>query len=1021
MTVPDAVLSLIERFDDNREVYLSGKYKEAQLRLEFVDPLFKALGWDIYNELGYAEAYKDVVVEDAVAVGDATKAPDYCFRIGGTRKFFTEAKKPSVNLKDDISPAFQLRRYAWSAKLPLSILTDFEEFVIYDCRVKPVKNDKASTARTLYLTYPDYEKRWDDIASVFSREAVLKGSFDKYADSKKRKGTAEVDDAFLKEIESWRDLLAHNIALRNPGMTRRELNYAVQRTIDRIIFLRICEARGIEDYGALMALLNGPHVYLRMFELFKKADDRYNSGLFHFREEKNRPEFPDGLTPGIVIDDKPLKEIIRKLYYPESPYEFSVLPADILGQVYEQFLGKVIRLTAGHQAKVEDKPEVKKAGGVYYTPTFIVDYIVENTVGKLLEGKAPAQAEKLTILDPACGSGSFLIAAYQYLLDWHRDWYASKDPEKWAKGKNPRLYQGHGGEWRLTTGERKRILLNNVYGVDIDSQAVEVTKLSLLLKVLEGESDATLSAQLKLFHERALPDLGENIKCGNSLVSPDYYHDLQASLLDDEAQYRVNPFDWESEFGSIMGIGGFDVIIGNPPYIRIQKMREWASEQIGYFKERYESANAGSYDIYVVFVERCLGLLNDSGVLGFILPHKFFNEHYGKPLRALLSRGRHVNQIVHFGDQQVFSSTTYTCLLFLQKSGTDSCVFEVVRNLKAWRANGESENRTVPAERFSDQEWTIAVGKGAGLFERLGNSYPSLGEVTSEIFVGLQTSADTVYLFEDYDTNTKSDSVDVFSESLKERLTIERGILKQVIRSGNIGRYYANPTALLLFPYEVNNKSARLLSPNEMQTNYPLAWSYLVSNKRKLEDREKGKFKDAQWYRFGRHQNIGMWEQPKLMVPYMVKRLSAYNDEAEDYYFVNVTTGGFGITVDHEACDPRYLCGLLNSRLLDFFFKHVSTTFRGGYYGANKQFIEKMPIYLVDFSNEKDTETHNRIIEFVERIEELNIQMSEAKAGSLRISIKREMETIDRQIDHFVYELYDLNDEEISIFESEFG
>ena len=385
MPAPEEIVELTERFDRNRESYLSGQYNETQLRREFLDPLFMALGWDVNNKQGYAEAYKDVIHEDALKIGSAVKAPDYCFRIGGTRKFFVEAKKPSVNLKDDISPAFQLRRYAWSAKLPLSILTDFEEFAVYDCRVKPIQTDKASTARVLYMTYKEYAQRWDEISSVFTRDAVLKGSFDKYAEKgRHKKGTAEVDAAFLAEIELWRDILARNIALRNTGLTQRELNFSVQRTIDRIIFLRICEDRGIEEYGRLMALLNGANIYRRLFQIFRNADERYNSGLFHFEKEKDRHEFPDDLTPSLDIDDKILKDMIKRLYYPESPYEFSVLPADILGQVYEQFLGKVIRLTAGHQAKVEEKPEVRKAGGVYYTPTYIVDYIVKNTVGVLV-------------------------------------------------------------------------------------------------------------------------------------------------------------------------------------------------------------------------------------------------------------------------------------------------------------------------------------------------------------------------------------------------------------------------------------------------------------------------------------------------------------------------------------------------------------------------------------------------------------------------------------------------------------
>ncbi len=474
MPMPYEISELIERFDRNREAYLSGQYNETQLRREFLDPLFISLGWDINNKQGYAEAYKDVIHEDAIKIGGVIKAPDYCFRIGGTKKFFVEAKKPSVNLKDDISPAFQLRRYAWSAKLPLSILTDFEEFAVYDCRITPVKTDKASTARIMYLTYKDYAERWDEIAAIFSREAILKGSFDKYAEKgKHKKGTAEVDDAFLKEIESWRDMLARNIALRNPELSQRELNFAVQRTIDRIIFLRICEDRGIEEYGRLMSLLNGVTVYKRLFHIFRNADERYNSGLFHFEKEKDRHELPDDLTPSLDIDDKLLKDIIKRLYYPESPYEFAVLPADILGQVYEQFLGKVIRLTTGHRAIVEEKPEVRKAGGVYYTPTYIVDYIVKNTVGHLVgagfkPALTPKEVSKIRILDPACGSGSFLLGAYQYLIDWHRDWYVNNDPQKWATGKKPVLYQALGGDWHLTTAEKKRILLNNIYGVDID-------------------------------------------------------------------------------------------------------------------------------------------------------------------------------------------------------------------------------------------------------------------------------------------------------------------------------------------------------------------------------------------------------------------------------------------------------------------------------------------------------------------------------------------------------------------------
>ncbi len=286
MSVPSQVVDLVERFQRNRDVYTRPDYKEARARVEFIDPFFEALGWDVRNVKGYAEQYKDVVHEDALTVAGAARAPDYCFRVGGVRKFFVEAKKPAISVHGDVGPAYQLRRYAWSAKLPLSILTDFEEFAVYDCRIRPKPADKSAAARILYLTFDEYLQHFDEVYDVFARESVLKGSFDRYVeDTKGKRGTSEVDAEFLKEIEGWRDALARNLALRNPALTVQELNFAVQRTIDRIIFLRMAEDRGIEAYGRLLALTNGGRIYERMGDLYRQADEKYNSGLFDFRAD----------------------------------------------------------------------------------------------------------------------------------------------------------------------------------------------------------------------------------------------------------------------------------------------------------------------------------------------------------------------------------------------------------------------------------------------------------------------------------------------------------------------------------------------------------------------------------------------------------------------------------------------------------------------------------------------------------------------------------------------------------------
>ena len=741
MPAPAEVRDLIQRFRENEAAYRSPQYNETQVRVEFIDPLFRALGWDVANEAGVGEQFKDVVHEDTLRASEGTKAPDYSFRVGGARKFFLEAKKPSVNLETNPAPAVQVRRYAWSAKLPISVLTDFEGLAIYDCRFQPAVDDAATTARILYLSYEEYDEQWELIESILSREAVVAGRLDLWVEEQAgKRGTYEVDRAFLREIDSWRTLLAESFAELNPELSTRQLNYAVQQTIDRIIFLRICEDRGIEPYGQLQGLLGEKDIYSSLFRLFRRADERFNSGLFHFTDEAGRVEAPDRLTPGLEVEAAVLKRIIRRLYYPESPYEFSVLPADILGHVYEQFLGKVIRLTEDHEAVVEEKLEVRKAGGVYYTPTFIVDYIVQQTVGALVDGKTARQvggeggrgAEPIRVLDPACGSGSFLIAAYQYLLDWYRDWYASDDPEAWRQGSSPRLYEAAEGELRLTGAERKRILRRHISGVDIDPQAVEVTKLSLLLKLLEGESDETIEAQLELFHERALPDLGANIKCGNSLIASDFYEMFQGELFDDEAVQRINTFDWATEFPEPLGTGsGFHAIIGNPPYVLIQDdFRD--DQQLEYFRDRYDVA-AYKVDTYHLFMERGVRLLRAGGRFSMITPTNFLTNNNLVVLRRLLLEQSRLDHLLVIAGGVFEGIAVDNAIFVLEGGAATKKPFEVIYADAIGRALFVTERKQIDPKRVLESEYALLTGSAdealTELLERVHSAGVPLGEI----------------------------------------------------------------------------------------------------------------------------------------------------------------------------------------------------------------------------------------------------------------------------------------------------
>ena len=682
------IAALVGRFEEQFESYKQSDYNETLTRRDFIDPFFKALGWDVDNSKGYAEAYREVIHEDKVKTDKGTKAPDYSFRLtGGQKLFFVEAKKPSIHIKDDTSVAFQIRRYGWSAKLAISIITDFEEFAVYDCTKKPLPTDKAGIARIKYINFRDYLKEFDYLWNTFSNEQVCKGNFDRYIKSDTfKKGTATVDKEFLSSLNSWRTYLATSISLKNKALDEDEINYAVQLIIDRLIFLRIAEDRRVEQHGQLKFAVNQKgDAWQNLFYNFRKAGEKYNSGLFDFKK--------DTISETLHVDNKVIKTIVNEMYYP-CPYEFSQIPVEILGSAYEQFLGKQIKIDGAHRAKIEEKPEVRKAGGVYYTPQYIVDYIVKNTVGKLIDGKTPKQVSDIKICDPACGSGSFLLGAYQYLLDFHKNYY-TENGTKVGKKDSPVTPQGN-----LTATEKKRILLNNIYGVDIDVNAVEVTKLSLLLKCMEGETATTIEQQQKLWHERILPTLDNNIKCGNSLVD----NDFNIGQIDFGEEKKVKPFNWQIAFPEVFKIKkpsvnqefkkqvekvknlqkdtnellskylakepvpdyinnfGFDIIIGNPPY-----GATLIKEVDYYLRNKYQVANY-QLDTYNLFIERGRKLLKTGGYLGYIIPTAWVASKFDFKLRRYLIEETCIENFIIAPKQTFKQASVETCMLLFSNN-----------------------------------------------------------------------------------------------------------------------------------------------------------------------------------------------------------------------------------------------------------------------------------------------------------------------------------------------------------------
>ncbi|MCW3141756.1 MAG: N-6 DNA methylase [Methanophagales archaeon] len=944
------IKELVDRFRYNLDVYKESSYNEAQVRIEFINPFFEALGWDVRNKQGFAEQYKEVIYEDVIKVGRSTRAPDYSFRIGGQRKFFVEAKKPAVNVKEDVSPAYQLRRYAWSAKLPLSVVTDFEEFSVFDCRIKPNPNDKSSVGRIAYYTFDEYldSDKFDAIYDVFSKEAVLKGGFDRYAESTKgKKGTAEVDSEFLKEIESWRELLAKNIALRNPDVSIYELNYAVQKIIDRIIFLRICEDRGIEPYGQLQTKAESGDVYTHLLNHFKLAESKYDSGIFNFDTDR--------ITPALKIDDRVLKTIIQSLYYPKSPYEFSVLGVEILGNVYEQFLGKVIRLTVGHQAKVETKPEVKKAGGVYYTPQYIVDYIVKNTVGKLVAGKTPEEIAEIKILDPACGSGSFLIGAYTYLLRYHLDWYTSNEPKKHKEA----VFQVRENEWYLTTAEKKRILLNNIFGVDIDPQAVEVTKLSLLLKVLENESRESIDQQMKLGLEGVLPSLEGNIKCGNSLIGPDFYDSgQQERLFDEEEMRRVNVFDWDDDrkgFGGIMKRGGFDCVIGNPPYITLalgKKQKFISKEELAYFTNKFQKSSEYKGNTYTLFMDCGLHLLKNNGKLGFIIPNTLLANHYFRKIREYILDTCKITHIVNISDR-VFKDA--------EIGGNVILILESEKNAELRDKNKIMIVKVEDAEKFSKNLCDIEIIEQE-LFERMPVKKFLLEKANLVLITKLEKDCvklgDIATTYQGVITGDNKKFLSNKKETEKHR---------KIIRGKNIERYSINFSETYVY-----------FDKDQLWSNTDESM-FLVDEK-----------------------IISRQTSDHLVAAY----------DNEQYFSLDSTH----VIIPHEI-NAKYFLALFNSRLLNYYYQKIVPEVGRTFAQVKTVNLKQLPIRTIDFSNPEEAAKHDKLVSLVDNMLELQKKYHDARMDRDKELYERQIKIVDAQIDKRVYDLYGLTEEEVRVVE----
>jgi hypothetical protein len=959
------IKELVERFESHLEEYKNKNYDEEQTKTDFIAPFFEALGWDVFNKQNLSEYFREVVVEDRVRHEGRIKKPDYAFRNNGKRCFFVEAKKPNVNIKENKQSAFQLKRYAWSANLNVSILTDFEEFAVYDCSKEPKVTESTTQGRLKYLSFKDYVKEFDYLWSTFSKEAVSSGDFRRYVSKKEKKGSQAVDDKFLSYLDEFRVSLAHDVFKNNKAITEDQLNIIVQKIVNRVIFLRIAEDRDIERYGALQDLISGKNIYSQLEVIFERADEKYNAGLFTFEKDRVPKE--------ITISDKCLSKIIKGLYFPESPYEFSVMPLEILGSAYEEFLGKIIQIKSG-KIKIEKKPDVKKAGGVFYTPEYIVRYMVESTVGKLIEGKTPKQIAKIKILDPASGSGSFLLGAYTYLLEYHQNWFFKNAPK--SKGRKTDSLNPDG---TLKTEIKKQILLNNIYGVDIDRNAVEVTKLSLLLKCLENETEETIDYQHEMLHKRILPTLDENIKCGNSLVGMEYLEN-SSSLKD---QKIVKPFDWETSFETVFKAKkGFDVVIGNPPWVR----QELLSSLKPYFKENYKVFN-GKADLYTFFIEKGLSLLSNKGTFGYIVPNKWFRADYGSSLRLFL-KNKSLSKIVDFGDVQIFKkATTYPCIIFLEpnkKSEHFKSAFVEELDFDLLSVFLKNKFKNIKIANLRKDFWCVKSESDIGLLNKLLDNGLSL-----EQYAGKDTYRGVI---------TGLNEAFVINEVKKKELIIKDKNSEDLIKPFLAGKEVKQYQKLEKKNYVIFTRRGIDIK------KWPAVKDHLNEFKKSLMPKPKGwkpKKQDEKWA--GRKAGSYEWyeiqdsidyykefEKPKIIYPNICKR-------------PEFTFDSDGLYTNQKcyiiAAKDKYLLAVLNSSVMEYLFKSILPKLRGGYLEPNYIIFKRFPI--------PDKKKWPKEALKISKIADNVLKYQESDEND-------KVKFYKKEIDKVVYKLYKLDDSEIN-------
>lgn len=959
-------------------------YGETELRCDFIDPLFEALGWDMGNASGLPRSIREVIREDSVDVENRVKKPDYSMRVAGQRKFFVEAKKPAVDIQRSRDAAFQVRRYGWSANLSISLLTNFKHLRIYDTTFPPSPTDDADAALIFEFHYTDYVRRSDEIAALLSRARVSSEAFyENFSDARGR--GIQVNDVFLEKINEWRMSLARDLLLRYP-LDDGELNDVVQKIINRVIFIRMCEDRGIENENVLRAFADRRD-FVEIQRLFRRMDERYNTGLFDVDDDPFQRDYQ--------LETELFLSIVDDVYLPRAPYTFSVLDSDFLGQVYEVFLTQRLSVDDG-VLSLKDKP-VYEDREIVTTPQVIVDELSKRTLHGCFSQKRGGGASLpfdemrgLRVLDIAVGSSRFLLKAFDLLVEEAVRYYQ-------AVGHHGEIFQRSVGDWQLCFTKKKEILTNCLFGIDIDYSAVEVARFSLIVRLLEDENANTLPTGRKI-----LPNLNANVIWGNSIVDERFVRE------DDE---KTLPLRWSDAFN----FENFDIIVGNPPYMKTEEMKGKFPEEFAFYKKYYTTPYR-QFDKYFVFLERAIQKVKPDGWIGMIIPNKWITIESGEKVRKLLSTAGLVSEIVDFGSEQIFrGKSIYCCLLILNRSAREEIDYQYVQRFHEWSVDPVIRKLRLPAtllQEYGASAWVLPSNElETNILKGLFSNSMKLGEVC-DVFNGIQTSAEKIFAIDNW---TERRGGLIRFEKDGQEWIIEKGITKPYLTDENlVGSFLIlKYDCLVIFPYHFNGRGEAVpYNRRELSERFPLAYRYLEAHRARLLRRDvQPKPPESEFYRYGRHQSLAVAFSAPKIVACVNQRGDKY---ALDQNGIGIASGGtageIGISNPKHGYSIYFILGLLNFKGVEYYCRKRGSPFRGGWFARGTAAIWDVPVPIVNLEQPSPRkELHDEIVVEVRRIIALLGEAEGQGFSGRRMELhKRNLSSAKRKIDRNFSILYGL-------------